>query len=218
MRSARILFATTATVATLALTTPGAYALTAGDWDKKDDSAHSQKRDHDKPHGGMHTGSGALSLTGGDDWSKDEHGKKDHQKDQKEHGKPHGGVHAGGGALTAVGGDDWSKEHGKGDKREKEWSKPSGGVHAGGGALTAVNADDWSKPESASKSESASKPAPKDGEKEWGKEHDKPKGGMHTGGGGLADSGTNVTGAVVLAAGAAAYLLHRRKKTAGTTA
>ncbi|MEU4064179.1 hypothetical protein AB0F25_17445, partial [Streptomyces wedmorensis] len=77
---------------------------------------------------------------------------------------------------------------------------------------TAVNADDWSKPES------TSKPTQKDHEKDWGKEHDKPKGGMHTGGGGLADTGTNVTGAVMLAAGAAAFVLHRRKKAAGTTA
>ncbi|MFF8806147.1 hypothetical protein, partial [Streptomyces omiyaensis] len=169
MRSARILFATTATAAVLALTTPGAYALTSGDRDK-DDSAHSQKRDHDKPHGGMHTGSGALALTGGDDWSKDEQGKKDRPEGGKEWGKPHGGVHAGGGALTAVDADDWSKPGSASEPaqkdRPKEWGKehdkPKGGVHAGGGALTAVDADDWSKPGS------ASEPAQKDRPKEWG--------------------------------------------------
>ncbi|MFD7364540.1 hypothetical protein ACFWAC_38500, partial [Streptomyces sp. NPDC059885] len=123
MRSARILFAATAAAATLAITAPGAYAITAGDWDK-DGSAHS-KKDHDKPKGGMHTGSGALSLVGGDDWSKDEHGKKDHDK-------PKGGMHTGSGALSLVGGDDWSKdEHGK-----KDHEKPKGGMHTGSGALS----------------------------------------------------------------------------------
>ncbi|MFE9132740.1 hypothetical protein [Streptomyces sp. NPDC007355] len=218
MRSARILFAATATAAALAVTTPGAHALTTGDWDK-DDSAHSQKRDHDKPHGGVHAGGGALSLVGADDWSKDhgkdEHGTKEHGKDEhgkKEHGKPQGGVHTGGGALSAVNADDWSKagsdtkDHGK--EWGKEHGKPHGGVHTGGGALSAVNADDWSKAGSDTK----------DHGKEWGKDHEKPKGGMHTGGGGLANSGTNVTGGVVLAGALAAFVLHRRKKTAGANA
>ncbi|MFC8955384.1 hypothetical protein ACFT8P_22510, partial [Streptomyces sp. NPDC057101] len=146
MRSARILFAATATAAALAVTTPGAHALTTGDWGK-DDSAHSQKRDHDKPHGGVHTGGGALSLVGADDWSKD-HGKDEHGK--KEYGKPHGGVHTGGGALSLVGADDWSKDHGKDEHGtkdhgkdehgKKEYGKPHGGVHTGGGALSLVGA------------------------------------------------------------------------------
>ena len=122
MRSARILFATTAAAGTLALAVPGGYAFAAGDWDK-DGSSQSQehdRKDHDKPKGGIHTGSGALSLTNADDWS------KDHEK----------------------------------------------------------------------------------------KDHDKPKGGMHTGGGGLDGAGTNVTGAVVLAGGLAAFVLHRRRKAA----
>ncbi|MFE7807149.1 hypothetical protein ACFU51_21275, partial [Streptomyces sp. NPDC057430] len=104
MRSARILFAATAAAATLAVTAPGAYAITAGDSDK-DGSAHSQdhgKKDHGKPKGGMHTGSGGLALVGGDEWSKGEHGKKDH-------GKPKGGMHTGSGGLALVGGDEWSK-------------------------------------------------------------------------------------------------------------
>ncbi|MEU2655125.1 hypothetical protein ABZ615_07350 [Streptomyces sp. NPDC007325] len=168
MRSARILFATAATAATLALTTPGAYALAAGERDK-DDSAHSQKRDHGKPHGGMHTGSGALSLNAGDDWSKDTKDTKD-TKD-KEKGKDHG--------------------------------KPYGGMHTGSGALSAVNADDWGKPEQ---------------QKPEGYKHDKPKGGMHTGGGGLAGNSVSLTGALVLAGGAAAVVLHRRKTTAGASA
>ncbi|MFJ7955001.1 hypothetical protein ACIQ62_01735, partial [Streptomyces sp. NPDC096319] len=59
MRSARILFAAAATAGTLALAAPGAYAITTGDWDG---SSHSKEGDHGKPSGGMHTGSGALSL------------------------------------------------------------------------------------------------------------------------------------------------------------
>ncbi|MEU6879165.1 hypothetical protein ABZ939_13845, partial [Streptomyces sp. NPDC046712] len=94
MRSARILFAATAAAASLAITAPGAYAITAGDWDK-DGSSKSWERDHGKPKGGVHTGSGALSLVDGDDWSKDDHGKKHH--------KPKGGVHTGSGALSLVG-------------------------------------------------------------------------------------------------------------------
>ncbi|MCD2468737.1 hypothetical protein MBT42_34965 [Streptomyces sp. MBT42] len=212
MRSARILFAATAAAGTLALAAPGAYAITAGDWDKED-SAHS--RDHDKPHGGMHTGSGALSLVDADDWSKDEQGKKDEhaKKDEhgkKEHDKPHGGVHTGGGALTAVSGDEWSKEHDKGGKHEKDHDKPKGGMHTGSGALSVVNADDWSKDKEKEKEEGGwSKENQKE---EGGSQHEKPKGGMHTGGGGLANSGTSLTGALVLAGGAAAFVLYRRKQ------
>ncbi|MFC8548952.1 hypothetical protein ACFUMI_15270, partial [Streptomyces sp. NPDC057273] len=76
--------------------------------------------------------------------------------------------------------------------------KPKGGMHTGSGGLALVNADDWSK----------------DKQKEEGYKHDKPKGGMHTGGGGLASTSTNVTGAVVLAGGLAAFALYRRRKAA----
>ncbi|MDH2388983.1 hypothetical protein QCN29_09305 [Streptomyces sp. HNM0663] len=208
MRSARILFAATAAAATLAITAPGAYAITEGG--DKDDSPHSQERDYGKPKGGMHAGSGALARVSGDDWSKDEHGKDEHGKDEhgkKDYGKPKGGMHAGSGALARVGADDWSKdehgkdEHGKDEHGKKDYGKPKGGMHTGSGALSLVNADDWSKDKG------------KEGD---GYKHDKPKGGMHTGGGGLANSTTNVTGAVVVAGGLAAFVLYRRRKAAGT--
>ncbi|MFI8519506.1 hypothetical protein ACIGEZ_16955, partial [Streptomyces sp. NPDC085481] len=89
MRSARILIAATAAAGTLAIAAPGAYAITAGDWDKES-SSQSHDRDHDKPKGGMHTGSGALSLVSGDDWSKDKEKDEDGKKD---HDKPKGGMH-----------------------------------------------------------------------------------------------------------------------------
>ncbi|MFG2332777.1 hypothetical protein ACGFMM_24535 [Streptomyces sp. NPDC048604] len=137
MRSARILYATIAAAGTLALAAPGAYAATADDHGK-DSSSHSQKdwekgKDKkdwgkDKPKGGVHTGSGALSLVGEGDWEKDKD-KKHWDKD-----KPKGGVHTGSGALSLVGEGDWEK-----DKDKKDWGKdhekPKGGMHTGGGSL-----------------------------------------------------------------------------------
>ncbi|MFC9913152.1 hypothetical protein [Streptomyces sp. NPDC127197] len=82
MRSARMLLATAAASAVLTMTAPGVYA--ADDWNH-DDSSYSKEHDnggkhdsegykdsehdkggwsndHDKPHGGMHTGGGALDA------------------------------------------------------------------------------------------------------------------------------------------------------------
>ncbi|WP_409474323.1 hypothetical protein [Streptomyces sp. HC307] len=82
MRSARMLLATAAVSAVLTMTAPGVYA--ADDWNH-DDSSYSKEHDnggkhdsggykdsehdkggwssdHDKPHGGMHTGGGALDA------------------------------------------------------------------------------------------------------------------------------------------------------------
>ncbi|WP_030694523.1 hypothetical protein [Streptomyces globisporus] len=205
MRSARILFAAAATAGTLALAAPGAYAITAGDWDG---SSPSQESDHGKPKGGMHTGSGALSLVSGDEWSK-EHDKGD--KSEKEHDK----------------GDRYEKEHDKGDRYEKEHEKPKGGMHTGSGALSLVNADDWTKDTEKDKQEDWTKDTEKDKQKDWSKDTEKdedgykpekPKGGMHTGGGGLASGTTNVTGAALVAGGLAAFVLHRRRKAAGAAA
>ncbi|MDR6975002.1 hypothetical protein J2X68_001686 [Streptomyces sp. 3330] len=141
MRSARMILATAAASAALAIGAPGAYA---GDTDH-DDSSYSKEEDssYGKEHG------------------KDEHGKE-------EHGKPSGGMHTGGGALASLKNDSgaavdprydpetykdkdtWGSgstgdEHGKdswnGGKEEesggwsKEHGKPSGGMHTGGGAL-----------------------------------------------------------------------------------
>ncbi|MFI7499978.1 hypothetical protein ACIBVL_16050 [Streptomyces sp. NPDC049687] len=153
MRSARMILATAAASAVLAITAPGAYAAD-GDWEKGDSSYSKEDSGYSKEHGKEDSG-----------YSK-EHGKEDsgygkeHGKDSG-YGKPHGGVHTGGGALTAVndshdkGSKDWSKEDGgKEDSWSKEdggkedsWSKddsswsgkdkPHGGMHTGGGALAA---------------------------------------------------------------------------------
>ncbi|MEW2636129.1 hypothetical protein AB0903_31930, partial [Streptomyces sp. NPDC048389] len=82
MRSARILLASATATAALVITAPGAYALAAAD-SGKDDSSYSSKdhgksdKDYDKggkPHGGMHTGGGALASVSEDhkDWDKDD--------------------------------------------------------------------------------------------------------------------------------------------------
>ncbi|WP_217237547.1 hypothetical protein [Streptomyces sp. AC555_RSS877] len=114
MRSARILLATAAASAVLAVTAPGAYAA-AGDWDH-DKSSYGKEHDkggsHDAPRGGMHTGGGALTAVTADDSgaSRDSGHDKDSgwTKDGKEswkggHHKPSGGMHTGGGALAAPG-------------------------------------------------------------------------------------------------------------------
>ncbi|MEU5098266.1 hypothetical protein AB0G63_26625, partial [Streptomyces sp. NPDC020996] len=67
----------------------------------------------DKPHGGMHTGGGALTAVNGDWGGKDDSGYdtesyKDKGKEKEkdwggEYKKPHGGMHTGGGALANPG-------------------------------------------------------------------------------------------------------------------
>jgi hypothetical protein len=143
MRSARLILATAAASAVLALGAPGAYAA-GDDWDNTD-SSYSKEHDkeYDKEHG------------------------KEHGKDSG-HESPRGGMHTGGGALTAVNendggtakdpkhdpetykdkGSEQGKDSGSGKQEENSWSgkqdgnswsgdheKPSGGMHTGGGAL-----------------------------------------------------------------------------------
>ncbi|MGI5197029.1 hypothetical protein ACQEVY_25920 [Streptomyces sp. CA-288835] len=118
MRSARMILATAAASAVLALGAPGAYA---SDWDpsSKGENSSSYGKEHDKhdkhgkhdwPHGGVKAGGGALTSVGADDWSKENgdkgYGKDGHSKDgygkdwKDKHDKPHGGVHTGGGGLS----------------------------------------------------------------------------------------------------------------------
>ncbi|MFD7936014.1 hypothetical protein ACFV4T_16060 [Streptomyces sp. NPDC059755] len=159
MRSARMILATAAASAALAIGAPGAYA--AGDTDH-DDSSYSKED------------SSSYSKEEDSSSGKEEHGKEEHGKEhgKEEHDSPHGGIHTGGGALASVndGGGvavdpkydpetykdkDTEKggstgEHGKdswnGGKEEesggwsKEHDKPSGGMHTGGGGLATPSA------------------------------------------------------------------------------
>ncbi|MFE7649344.1 hypothetical protein [Streptomyces phaeoluteigriseus] len=128
MRSARMILATAAASAALALAAPGAYAA-GGDWEHED-STYSKEQDngskHDAPRGGMHTGGGALTSVTADDWgtARDpKHDPETYKKDEREKDPS------------------WTKEA---EEKEKEsWSgeeKPRGGVHTGGGALDAPTA------------------------------------------------------------------------------
>ncbi|MFJ8595752.1 hypothetical protein [Streptomyces sp. NPDC093598] len=227
-------------------------AVTADeDWDssRHDKDAHGDKRDdegkhedhgkenghdkgswegkHDKPHGGMHTGGGALAaVTTNDDWDnsrhdKDAHGdKRDDEGKHEDHGKENG--------------------HDKGSWEGKH-DKPHGGMHTGGGALAAVTAnDDWDNskhdPDTYRDGERGEDgwgdkhEEDAYGDKDWGDKHekgswegkhdkhDKPRGGMHTGGGGLASApGVTAGGLAALAvAGTGLYALRRQKASRGT--
>ncbi|MER8012557.1 MULTISPECIES: hypothetical protein [unclassified Streptomyces] len=131
MRSARMLLATAAATAVLAITAPGAYAADGGWSPDASSSSSSSGKEHDSSSS----------------WSK-EHGK------DGSHDGPRGGMHTGGGALTAVKGD-WGgssdprfdpntyrnngdgSSSGSGDSNgwHGEHDKPHGGMHTGGGAL-----------------------------------------------------------------------------------
>ncbi|WP_340374828.1 hypothetical protein U5640_06480 [Streptomyces sp. SS7] len=191
MRSARIIMASAAASAVLALTAPGAYAAD-GDWEKGD-SSYSKKDE---------------SSTKEDSWNKDDSAKDDSswskEDSGKEHGKPHGGMHTGGGALTLVtdghekSGKEWSKEDGS---KEESWSKDDSSKE-----------DSWNKDDSAKDDSSWSK---EDGEDSWSGK-DKPHGGVHTGGGALAAPAVTAGGLAVLAvAGAGLYGVRRKKSAHG---
>ncbi|MFF7279535.1 hypothetical protein [Streptomyces griseorubiginosus] len=133
MRSARMILATAAASTVLALGAPGAYAAAGDDWDQTDssyskeqDKEHGKehgKGDHDRPHGGVHTGGGALTAVNADDWGTAKDPKHDPEtyKDKDDQSKESGGWS---GKQEESGGG-WSGSH----------EKPSGGMHTGGGAL-----------------------------------------------------------------------------------
>ncbi|MGW2833131.1 hypothetical protein [Streptomyces sp. NPDC001286] len=142
MRSARMLLATAAASAVLAITAPGAYAADGG-WSPDDSSSsHSSGKEHDS------SSSWSKENDSSSSWS------KEHDKDGS-HDGPRGGMHTGGGALTAVKGDasggssdprfdpDTYRNHGDDSSRGSgdsngwrgEHDKPHGGMHTGGGAL-----------------------------------------------------------------------------------
>ncbi|MFJ8050480.1 hypothetical protein [Streptomyces luteogriseus] len=230
MRSARMLLATATATAALAIAAPAAVADAMGDGDHDTTSyskEHHKDGKHHKPHGGMHTGGGALAAVTADDWNSSEQDKGDRGDKGDEEGR--------------------HEEHGKDDGQEKGWEgkhdkhhKPHGGMHTGGGALASVNSDDWE----------GSKYDPetyKDGEDDWGGKqeeggsggkgdwgdkqeeggkhdkgswegkHEKPRGGMHTGGGGLASApGVTAGGLAVLAvAGTGLFALRRQRASQG---
>ncbi|MFD6925380.1 hypothetical protein ACFV99_34825, partial [Streptomyces sp. NPDC059944] len=93
-------------------------------WDSEQDkgdkgSWEKGKDEEEKPHGGMHTGGGALTAVTNDDWSKGDKDKESSGSDQEK---------------------SWDSEQDKGDKGswekgKDEEEKPHGGMHTGGGGL-----------------------------------------------------------------------------------
>ena len=136
MRSARLILATAAASAVLALGAPGAYA---GDWDRdsssKGESSSSYGKEHGKdgkhdkhhkPHGGVHTGGGALTTVVADDWSTKNASEAPKENGDKGSGKDYGQDSYGQDSYGQDGyGKDWKGKH----------DKPHGGVHTGGGGL-----------------------------------------------------------------------------------
>ncbi|MFH9585835.1 hypothetical protein ACH4MW_28830 [Streptomyces luteogriseus] len=240
MRSARMLLATATATAALAIATPTAFADAMGDGDHDTTSyskEHHKDGKHHKPHGGMHTGGGALSAVTSDDWDSseqdkgDQGGKGDEEGKHEEHGKDDGQEKG------------WEGKH---DGQEKGWEgkhdkhhKPHGGMHTGGGALASVNSDDWEgskydpdtykddegdwggKEEGGSGDKGDWGGKQEEGGKHdkgsWEGKHEKPRGGMHTGGGGLASApGVTAGGLAVLAvAGTGLFALRRQKASQG---
>lgn len=185
MRSARMLLATAAASAALAIATPGAaLASHGGDDGGRDDSSYS--RDHDSG-GGRDKGSDEDHDKGSDEGHDKDYGKE--HDDEGGRDEPRGGMHTGGGALATVRGGDWGSDSGSGrdDSRFDPDSYKDKGHDSGSGK------GDWGG----------------DQDKE------KPHGGMHTGGGALAGPGVTAGGLAVLAVGATGmYALRRRKATA----
>ncbi|WP_028806153.1 hypothetical protein [Streptomyces sp. 303MFCol5.2] len=196
MRSARMILATAAASAALAIGAPGAYA--AGDTDH-DDSSYS--KEDSSSYSKEHETEDDSSYGKEEDSSHSkEHGKEEHGKEHgKEHDSPHGGIHTGGGALASVNDDHGAAKDPKYDPetyKDKDTEKGSTDEHG---------KDSWN---GGKEEESGG----------WSKEHDKPSGGMHTGGGGLATPSATAAGLGVLAvAGTGLYAL-RRKKTVGGVA
>jgi hypothetical protein len=199
MRSARMILATAAASAALAIGAPGAFA-TGGDWDH--DSSSYGKEDGSVA---KEDGSWSGKEHGKEDHGKEEHGKGEHGKGEHgkgEHDGPHGGMHTGGGALTAVG-QDGDRGAAKDPRFDPETYKDKD--------------KDWEA--SGTKKEEHGSGSWEGGKEEsggWSGKHDKPSGGMHTGGGALAGPSVTAAGLGVLAvAGTGVYALRRRKTTGG---
>ncbi|MGW0707314.1 hypothetical protein ACWD4G_15365 [Streptomyces sp. NPDC002643] len=146
MRSARMLFATAAATAVLAITAPGAFA--ADEWDHED-NGYSKEQDkdwkHDEPRGGVHTGGGALTaLNDAGEWNSDHGNKQDEGYKDGDRAKEDSGSYkeSDNGSWEDHGKDpskDSDKDAWKDEEDSASWKgdhdKPRGGMHTGGGAL-----------------------------------------------------------------------------------
>ncbi|WP_210588798.1 hypothetical protein [Streptomyces sp. GESEQ-35] len=210
MRSARMLVATAAATAALAIAAP-AYADSTGEWDHEDsshskehdeDSSYGKKHDkdssHDAPRGGMHTGGGALALVNNDEWAE----AKDPKHDPDTYRDDHDGEH---------GEDSWGGDHDGGREGEHQGGHDGGreGEHEGGH-------DGGHDRDSGGGDHDRDSGRGDHHEEPWKSDHDKPHGGVHTGGGALASPEVTTAGLAVLAvAGTGLYALRRKKASEG---
>ncbi|MFF4544891.1 hypothetical protein [Streptomyces sp. NPDC001435] len=152
MRSARMILATAAATAALAIAAP--VALASGGDESHDDSSYS--KEDSNSHGKGDSQSKGDSHGKGDSYSKED-------EDDGSRDEPRGGMHTGGGALAMLSSDDRSSDSGDSkydpetyknkdsgnnsdegsdsDRGKDSWGddsdKPSGGMHTGGGGLAA---------------------------------------------------------------------------------
>lgn len=144
MRSARMLFATAAATAVLAVTAPGAYA--GDEWTHEDNGyskEHHKDGKHDEPHGGVHTGGGALTALTEEEWNSGQDTKRDESFKEGDRAKPESEGSKGSGSWEDHGKEAWkdagAKDSWKDEKDNGAWKgdhdKPHGGMHTGGGAL-----------------------------------------------------------------------------------
>jgi hypothetical protein len=84
---------------------------------EKDGKEYEKDSKHDKPHGGVHTGGGALTAVNEEDWGTAKDPKYDPETYKEK--------------------DDSQSEESYSGKQDKEWNKekPRGGMHTGGGGL-----------------------------------------------------------------------------------
>ncbi|MGP4006034.1 hypothetical protein [Streptomyces sp. 4N124] len=208
MRSARMLVATAAATAALAIAAP-AYADSTGEWDHDDssygkekdhdeDSSYGKKHDkdsrHDMPRGGMHTGGGALALVNQDDWGTTRDPKHDPDTYRDDHGRSDE--------------DSWGHrkdgEHDHGSDHSDHGRESGHGDHNDHGRESGHDEHDHDAGRGEHHEESGKS------------DHHKPRGGVHTGGGALASPGVTAAGLAMLGvAGTGMYALRRKKAPEG---
>ncbi|MDO0930934.1 hypothetical protein QQY66_04305 [Streptomyces sp. DG2A-72] len=220
MRSARMLVATAAATAALAIAAP-AYADSTGEWDRDDssygkekdhdeDSSYGKKHDkdsrHDMPRGGMHTGGGALALVNQDDWGTARDPKHDPQTYRDDHGRSDE--------------DSWGHRHDGEHDHDSEHSdhgRESGHVDHNDHGRESGHGDHNDHGRESGHDEHDHESGRGEHHEESGKsDHHKPRGGVHTGGGALASPGVTAAGLAMLGvAGTGMYALRRKKAPEG---
>lgn len=147
MRSTRFLLAAAGAAAVVGIAAPGAHSAD-GEWEgdkssySREDSSYNKDHDkddsHDAPHGGIHTGGGALTAAGDDEWGTARDPKHDPEtyKDKDKDSASESDSSDSGYSKGEYDKGEYDKgDHGKGEYDKGEYAKPSGGIHTGGGAL-----------------------------------------------------------------------------------